>query len=369
MNLLKNKNDHINEINEVLDLKENFSENFIEHTSNAIMSQDSTTISVSDNFEVIRSRLVNCPLVLLRLFGFYHQKSDNLLIKGYRFVIISTLWVNSFRYLLSFHEANEKSYLSEEFLVKTSLLLSFTIASINSTLIYINQEFNNREKSFLDELNFLFQYVDSLDTSLKKLALQIKVQYLIGIIIALLQPVTMFLVLFFPDIFLSSAERELIKIHLVPFHKQIWPHNSYWYKFIICTIQSISYIHGNLAFTYFLSYCKIIRFLFKNFNQKLEKYVLSEEINISESKFEKFRMLHLKLVSAVNKMDICYNKLTGFSILGLIVAIIISVYLLQKEKIEKTDFKISLFVGILITITFTFYLLYSVADINTKVSF
>lgn len=175
--------------------------------------------------------------------------------------------------------------------------------------------------------------------------------------------------MFFPDIFLSSAERELIKIHLVPFHKQIWPHNSYWYKFIICTIQSISYIHGNLAFTYFLSYCKIIRFLFKNFNQKLEKYVLSDEKNISESEFEKFRILHLKLVSAVNKMDICYNKLTGFSILSLIVAIIISVYLLQKEKIEKTDFKISLFVGILITITFTFYLLYSVADINTKVSF
>jgi hypothetical protein len=30
MNLLKNKNAHINEINEVLDLKENFTENFIE---------------------------------------------------------------------------------------------------------------------------------------------------------------------------------------------------------------------------------------------------------------------------------------------------------------------------------------------------
>jgi hypothetical protein len=98
MNLLTNKNDRLNEINEVLDLKENFSENFIEQTSNRIMGQDSTTISVNDKFEIIRSRLMNCPLVLLRLSGFYHQKSDSILFKVYRFIIISTLWVNSFRF-------------------------------------------------------------------------------------------------------------------------------------------------------------------------------------------------------------------------------------------------------------------------------
>ena len=98
MNLLTNKNGDLNEINEVLDLKENFSENFIEQTSNRIMSQYSLTISVNDKFEVIRSRLMNCPLVLLRLSGFYHQKSDSILFKGYCFILISNLWVNSFRF-------------------------------------------------------------------------------------------------------------------------------------------------------------------------------------------------------------------------------------------------------------------------------
>ena len=350
-----------NEIAEVFDLKENFSENLMEKVE--CMDQNLTIYE----FDVVHKRLMHHPTNLLRLIGLFHKKNDNKLFKGYCFVMTLIVGLNSFRYLFTFYGENE-NFLSGTFIFKIGLLEIITIMAINSAIMFINQEFYSKENNFFYELNLVFQNIENL--SLKKLALKINVFFLIATIISIADSFAMFLIIFFPDyILLSKNEIEFSRIHLTPFHNQIWSPNSFWCKSFACLFHWISYTHTALSFAYVMSFCYIVRFLFLDYNQKFEKSLLNKETQMSEIEFEKFRILHLQLIGVVKKMDSCYNKYIGFNILGSVVGIVFTVYLFSswKETFETKSFKVSLFCAILLLVLQHLLLIFLAADINTKV--
>ena len=96
---------------------------------------------------------------------------------------------------------------------------------------------------------------------------------------------------------------------------------------------------------------------------------MDSEHKTSEMEFDSFRLLHLKLVSAVRKMDVCYNQFLGGIILGSIIGIVIIGYLFSiRKKILEAENNTSNFGFILMITSFTWLFIYYAADINAKVS-
>jgi hypothetical protein len=278
MNFLE-ENSKKNEIIEMTDFKENLSASFIEKISNDSEKQ----IQSFKKINIAHTRLMKYPSILMKTFGFFHQKNDCKIFKGYCFSMIVVLWANSIRYLFTFNGENE-SFLSGIFIFKSFLVVMFSLVAINSTLMFINQEYYSRENAFLDELDLLFQNINNLEAFLKKLGKKINVMFLILTLIALADVFFVYFLVFFPEI-LTTNESELAKLHLTPFHKQGWSQNSFWYKQIICISQSLAFIHGCWSFGYLMAFCKIVRFLFVDYNTNLEKSILNRETQISEIEF------------------------------------------------------------------------------------
>ena len=352
---------------EELDLTENFSKSFIEKNEIDGMKFNST----SEHFEVINSSIMRHPKILLRIFGFYHEKTDKIIVKAYCLFIISLLWINSLKYLFSLNiiYGHHEDFLSVEFLYKVIYIINPALFATYSLIIFINQEFNNREKKLLNELNSLFQHVSNGEASIKKLSIMIKIVFFVSITIAIIQSFGFIKAMFLSE-HLSQSEKELFKIHLSPFHRQGWSKNSFSLKIVISLFRCMSGLHASFTIAYFISYCKMVTFLFDYFNKKFECFLLDSENKTNETEFENFRLLHLKLVSAVKKMDVCYNQFLGCIILGSIIGIVIIGYLFSiREQILEAENNTSTFGYVLMSTSFTWLFIYYAADINTKVCF
>jgi len=360
----ENSSKNVENVDE-LDLTENFSKSFIEKNSSDRTKPNLT----SENFEVVHSKIMRHPKIILRLFGFYHEKTDGLAIKAYCISMLLIIWFNSLRYFFSFEiiYGRSEKFLSINFLYKLIFITSHPLYATYSTIIFINQEFNNRERMLLDELNSLFQYVKDVETSAKKLSIIIKIIFLLTFTNSTILCFGFIKGVFFSD-HLSHNERELVKIHLSPFHRQDWPQNSLSFKIGICIIRSLSGIHASFTVAYFLSYCKILLFLFDDFNRKFQGFILDSQSKTNENEFEKYRLLHLKLVNAVKKMDVCYNQFLGCIIIGSTIGIVIIGYLFSiRSIIIESENSTSTFGYVLLAITFTWLFIYFAADVNTKV--
>jgi hypothetical protein len=348
------------------DTTENFSNILMEKNGTDCLKQNSTR----ENFEVINSRIMRHPNIFLRIFGFYHEKSDKIFVKAYCIFIISIIWLNSLRYIfsLNFIYGHNDDVFSVEFLYKVIYITSPPLFATYSTIIFINQEFNDREKKLSNELNSLFKFVKDDETLIRKLSEKIKIVFLLSITIAIIQCFGFIRSLFFFQN-LSQTERELFKIHLSPFHRHEWSQQSIPFKILISIVRSLASIHASFTIAYFISYCKMVTFLFDNFNKKFEAFLLDSENKTNEMQFDIFRLLHIKLVSVVRKMDVCYNQFLGGIILGSIIGIVIIGYLFSiRKKILEAENNTSNFGFILMTTSFTWLFIYYAADINTKVS-
>jgi hypothetical protein len=324
--------------------------------------------------EVLHSKIMPFKIILMRILGLFHKKNDTYLLKAYPMFILILLWLNCLRFLTNFNfvYGEKEDLLSGEFLVKACLMINTAVFAINSTFIFMNQELKHRESSLCNELNFLIKYDHDYKNLIKVFAIKTTKIYLISLFFAIFQSCIIFTGLFIPK---SDFNRKNISansnIYLSPFHRYSWSYSNNTYKLIVWIINSLSFSQSFFSSAYFISHCKILCMLFESFNEKLKIHIIKRAENISENEFETFRIWHLKLVSAVKRMDICYNQYLGCSFLGSLSSIVIIVYLFTCwDKMETSiELKITFAFSILILLFSTGIQLFLVANINTQVKF
>ena len=332
---------------------------------------DLVNTSSNSNFEVINSKIMQRAIILMRLIGLYHQKKDSLLLKLFPFFVLICLWLNSFRFLtnLNFVYGENEDFLSGEFLVKTCIIINTAVFAINSTIIFINQEFKHRELKLLNELNFLLQVDYDFKNLITKLTPKIANLYIVASLFTAIQSAIIFTGLFLPRNDENDIKNNNNNVYLSPFHRYSWSHSNTIYKLAAWLLHSVSFSQSFYSSAYFISHCKILIQLFESFNKKLKVHIIKRSGNVREKEFENFRIWHLKLIYAVKRLDICYNQFLGCSILSSISSIVIIIYLFTSwtKLLTSIELKITFTFSISVVLFITLIKLFTVADISTQV--
>jgi hypothetical protein len=299
----------------------------------------------------IYCELVKYPTIYLRFIGLYHQKSDRLLVKLYSIFILIVLWFNFFKTFAAYNFVHGQSEGFSATLVLKIITNCWTLSvAFNSTLIYINQETDSREKAILKYVYILLEFKGN---NLKQTRLFLNVLFVIAIAVGLGNSITIFVSMFGPKVLFSA-----FSVFLAPFQNETWAQESIPYKLLISILYSISGLHWITACAYFLMHATFVIQLLKNFDSKFSRFIsdsilvskdnaalftvknigldnenvyfeTQNKVFICEHQFDDYRLWHLKLAHAVKLLDDCYKQFIGMTLLMYITIILMGLYLIS----------------------------------------
>jgi hypothetical protein len=203
---------------------------------------------------------------LMRLLGFYHQKSDSFILKLYQLLVISVLWLNLARSLTIFHWSkmfHEEAKLTAMLVYKLVVVAWLTVCCTMASLIYMVQE---KESRFVANFNELYnlQFCDRAGCAFKRLSYKLVFILLaeIGLLIfQLVAMVCMIMIQFSPDTNVDG----LIEPFYTPFER-----NSLYgfYHFLIFYVFCMSSVSMYSSLAYFCMQCAILDAFFSQFNHQ-----------------------------------------------------------------------------------------------------
>ena len=91
---------------------------------------------IEQEFEVVKTKIMKYGNLIMRIFGFYHHKSDKLILKVYPIIALTIIWFDTIKSLWCFNVLNNESEtISAEFALKVSMVLWVFSCSISITII------------------------------------------------------------------------------------------------------------------------------------------------------------------------------------------------------------------------------------------
>ena len=288
------------------------------------------------------------PIMLLRIFGLYHRKSDHIALKIYTIILCLIDWSNLARLLLSYSA-------SENLSAKVFLRIIFTDwllgVSCSSTLIFINQEISDRYDSFMRHLFSLFEkkVVCIREKVLRK---HIYIIYGIASAIATINTAGLLVSYFGPKILYNG-----FRLFLSPYHYSVEANDSVPLKLVFSALITVTIFHWYLCVAVYLSHVFVVIELFRSFNSTFQDFIknniivsndsielensvpTNQEENVfienkkkacvCEDSLEKFRLFHLKLAFLVQLLDRCYKEFIGVTMLFYTIGILLMFYIMS----------------------------------------
>ena len=304
-------------------------------------------------------KLMRFPIFLMRIIGLYHHKSDSLLIKLYTIIIISLMWCFFIKTIIVI---DKKDLDSGELAVKLVFLTCMLSTSANATLIYINQECENKEKCLIKQFNNLLKITENGHKIKKKLSLRLTILFLIAIIMILLNCIISSFGLF--------KETNLNRAYFV----LLAPYNDsgkFAYKLAMAILHYYLLFIWIMACAYFISHCFFMIELTKDFNEQFkglikgkvfipdststydlidqDKLFKIESLDVillenddrqigTEHEFEYYRSWHAKLCECIKSLDDCYTIMIGITIVLYIPLGLFALYaLIDYKKTQIND--------------------------------
>jgi hypothetical protein len=279
-------------------------------------------------------KLMRFPLLLMRLIGLYHHKSDKLLVKLYSIIIILLMWCFFIKTIIVIDKKDLNN--SGELAVKLVFLTCMLSTSVNATLIYINQESEKKEKKLIKQFNSLLKITDNNHKIEKKLSIKLTILFIIAIIMILLNCILSTI-----GLYKEHYLKEAYFVLLAPYNHS----SSFAYKSCMAFLNYYFLFIWLFACVYFISHCFFIIELTNDFNEqfkclikgkvfipdkqlkydsidqnnsfkieKLDEILMSSDDNRTigtEHEFEYFRTWHAKLCKCIKSLDDCYTTLIG----------------------------------------------------------
>ncbi len=310
-----------------------------------------------DKIEIGRTyeEILHVPFKMLRCFGLYHRKTDRLWLKFYSIFYLTTIWLFLFKFFTAF--LGESVFSAKMIYKIVTAIWLFTCCSLAS-ILFFNQERSNREASLSEQFNRLLAYEFSSD-KVRKLKKSLLTKYLIFLFSSFFNSISIFLSLFGPEELFNAFSN-----FLAPFQSEEWAQESIPYKLFAAIMGSLNSIYMTMTVATFLSHSQILEVLLSNFNEKFaefnQKSIIeshdhfelankkpiinknpaqnnnsSENINdkerkiVSENDFERFRIWHLNLASAVKQVDKCYSEFLALILVAYITISFLLIYVMS----------------------------------------
>ena len=337
-------------------------------------------------FDVVNTKIMKYANSIMRIFGFYHHKSDRLILKVYPIFVLFIMWFNTLRCFSSFNFFyNQSEPFSAELVLKIVTILWLFSCSANTTVIYINQAFSCREAELIKTINTLLEANQDCKRIVDQASRHINLIFLISLAIGFFNQ-TAFLV----SMFGPKEMRSLFILILAPFHRTDWAVESIPFKMFSAFLFIFMSLSWTLNVAYYGSYCQIFIEILKNYNKRMSYFISNHVIIPSnenfpkpdpndsieklsfaiEADFEELRLYHLKICNAIKILNKCYNKFIALTLLCYIPLICVILYAIADWNnncitgLKSVAFPFWLVVGILIIVIIVNY----GARINTLVN-
>lgn len=249
----------------------------------------------SDSLHLINFKILKYQLIIMRVFGIYHKKSDIIAYKAYPFAIITLFWINIARFMTIYYYSSLDS-LNSDLVLNITTTIWYSICAINSTIIFINQECNHREEAFLKHLNILLQSVKEIKNLTKSLKIKFCILYTIGLASGVFNFGLVSVALFGPKVLFDAFSG-----YLTPFHKSNWALENIPYKLYIAIITVYFSLHWTLAVSYFVTHCMILTSLIKNFNKNFSDLITNNIFVCGKNKKSRKKTLKRKKIWLMKK--------------------------------------------------------------------
>lgn len=292
--------------------------------------------------------LLKFPNILLRIFGLYHRKSDRIVFKIYACTICFINWFN-FARMFSVYTISEN--LSADLVLKIIITFWLFICSFNSSIIFINEELEDRERNLLRNLHSIFE-LKICTIRQKRLEIIIYIIYAVVYSMAFINFTAIVLSYFGPRVLLDG-----FRLFLAPFHNEEWAVDSIPLKLLALFLTGTTSFHWCLQIGVYLSHTTILIEFLSEFKERFNDFVkesvivsvntvqtkhsimtkddenvfldLKEKKCVCENKFEQYRMWHLKLCYIVRLLDKCYREFIGVTVLFNTISILLLLYIMS----------------------------------------
>lgn len=288
------------------------------------------------------------PNKFMRVFGLYHTKQDNIVFKIYALALCVIDWTNFFR-LFTVYKSSES--LSAELVLKMVTHIWFFICAFLATIIFINQEVNSRQPHLMKNLTWVMSSKEAVCNK-KRLRVIIYTIYSVTFVFAAINFSATVISFFGPKVLFSG-----FRLFLAPFHNSEWAAGSVPFKLAILFLTGVTSFHWCLTTAVYLVHCIILIEFMRVFNVEFKSFVkksilvssdndmlgrtiacnfdenifieATEKMCVCDRKFEKYRILHLKLSYNVQLLDKCYREFIGINVIFYTIIVLLLVYVMS----------------------------------------
>lgn len=310
--------------------------------------------SEKDDTDVILTQILKYPLVLMRIFGLYHKKTDRLICKIYSFCLIAILWVYFGLYLTNFNRIHKLSASLFLVIMTSAWLLSVILIS---TILFFNQEFDSRQPQLVKELTKNLLADKKSSKIITKLTFKVAFIFSIAILLSISNSLS-FCITFFVFEEVNSLEN-----YIAPF--QHLKYNTPC-RIIFLGILILASFHWLLSIALFCSHCLILIDLFKSFNKEfgdfIDRHTLvsndyiqqveSNEKIAYDKDLEVYRCWYLRLILTVGILDKFYKHIIAVIMAAYVSLICLGLYIMSDwsgnciRGMMEVFYPLWLFVGI-----------------------
>ena len=312
--------------------------NFIRNFYNKISPTHNRSTQTSNIYEDV----LNYPRVLMRIFGIYHEKTDQISIKIYCIFVLLLEW---FMFCKTFTVFKKDETFSGELVLKIVTLLWMFIVAFNGSLLFTNQEMISKEQTL--KIHFLecFNFSKNISRVKNNIYLKINLTFMIALCFGIFNLISAIVSLFGPSSFYPAFSN-----FLSPFQNIDSGPVLIIYKIVMIIIIGYFSLFWTLVIGYFLSHSIIMVELLKDFNESFINiiknriftsnpsynnkeidtnnnkddssatinriYLCSNETRCfgTEEEFDFHRLWHLKLCQCINQLDNCYKLFIAFTV-------------------------------------------------------
>ena len=289
--------------------------------------------------------IMRFPFILMKIFGQFHRKKDNIYMKIYCVFVLILNWFSFIRICFIFED---NLTFTGNFAYKIINFLIFFLLSVMSTIFFINRHFNSNEEKLISDFNQVYEYHVNIDYQIAYLRKRINFIFILPFLVFILVAIYQIIALF-----VSGEVNDSAKFHLGPFAKKDWAKNSIPLKLLV----SLSLFSTNLAPAFgtslFISECFLTYNLLNTFNKNFKEFTqkeitaadqstyLHENENVqnscikcenklyNEALLEYFRVWHFKLSVFVRSLNANLNIIIAFVFLICIGIVLLTIYLMS----------------------------------------
>jgi hypothetical protein len=333
------------------------------------LNQDVVVLQISDNEETQSRKSIQIHDAYASIFGFtnlikkiigiYHSKTDCRLIKFYRIVMLTILWLNFFKSFITY-DFNGSNFVLSNFVLRALLSIWSFICAFNATILFIMDEFDVISKfNLINYTNFLFHSYASFyknTKSLRFLKLRVNLIFFMMLTFGFINSLATVVSFFGPKYFYPA-----FVYCLAPFHETTWVYDQIWLKLFFTLIIIQSSFYWTLSIADYASNCFVIIHMFSVFNKSFKIFIQSGvivdkheneiyrdttienlnenvyvdfkvKVNVGEEQFDFFHLWHSKLCIIVDELNKCYTHFVGVSLIFYVLQVLLLLYVLSNWK-------------------------------------